>query len=167
MSDRPEGIMVRPSSFRPTTRDRLHFAAGYLLTVTALNLPWEFAQLPLYTIWTNAPFRDSLFAALHCTLGDLVIATTTLALVVFLAGRNWPYANYQRVAIITVILGVTYAVFSEWLNVEIRRTWAYGSMMPRLPWVGTGLSPLAQWMVIPSVAFALLRRRAFLTGNPN
>jgi hypothetical protein len=44
-------------------------------------------------------------------------------------------------------------VFSEWLNTEIRGSWAYTLAMPTLPVVGTGLAPLAQWIVIPLGAF--------------
>jgi hypothetical protein len=38
---------------------------------------------------------------------------------------------------------------------EIRRSWAYASAMPVLPWTGTGLSPVLQWLVVPGLAFAL------------
>jgi len=33
------------------------------------------------------------------------------------------------------------------------RNWAYSEFMPTLPVTGTGLSPLAQWIVIPLIAF--------------
>ena len=29
-----------------------------------------------------------------------------------------------------------------------------------LPWLGTGLAPLAQWVVVPTIAFVLVRRGA-------
>lgn len=30
----------------------------------------------------------------------------------------------------TVILGLVYAVFSEWLKIKIRKAWAYRDLMP-------------------------------------
>ena len=140
--------------------DRLSCAGCYLMLATALNLCWELAQLPLYTLWQEAPLSRSLFAAAHCTLGDLIIAAVTLALSVVLVGRNWPNHNYLKTAVCAVVLGVAYAILSEWLNVEVRRTWAYSSMMPRLPWLGTGLAPLLQWLVVPASSFLILRQLA-------
>ena len=54
--------------------------------------------------------------------------------------------------------GLAYTVFSEWLNVEVRRSWAYSDLMPVLPPLGTGLSPVLQWVVIPSAALWMARR---------
>jgi hypothetical protein len=53
----------------------------------------------------------------------------------------------------TLFGGLAYTVFSEWLNTEIRGSWAYTDAMPQLPLVGAGLSPLAQWIVVPLIAF--------------
>jgi hypothetical protein len=47
----------------------------------------------------------------------------------------------------------TYTVFSEWLNTEVRGSWAYSEFMPVLPVIDAGLSPLAQWIIIPFAAF--------------
>ena len=56
----------------------------------ALNLAWEIAQLPLYTIWWTDPGSRIAFAAAHCTVGDLMIGAASLALALLLAGRGWP-----------------------------------------------------------------------------
>ena len=52
-----------------------------------------------------------------------------------------------------IVLGVAYTILSEWLNVEIRRTWSYTAAMPVLPLIGTGLTPLLRWVVVPGLAF--------------
>ena len=140
------------------SKDRLCFAGRYLVLATALNLVWEMAQLPLYTIWAEAPWYRSLLAAAHCTVGDLIIAAAALGLAVALVGSDWPNANYLKTATCTVVLGVAYTVFSEWLNLEVFGTWAYSALMPRLPRLGTGLAPVLQWLVVPTVSFVLLRR---------
>lgn len=56
-------------------------------------------------------------------------------------------------ATLTLVAGLAYTIFSEWLNTEVRGSWTYSDLMPRLPVNGTGLSPLAQWIVIPLAAF--------------
>ena len=57
------------------------------------------------------------------------------------------------VAAAAVACGIGYTVFSEWLNTAVRGSWAYSDLMPVVPILGTGLSPLAQWLVVPLAAF--------------
>ena len=54
-----------------------------------------------------------------------------------------------------IALGVAYAILSEWLNVKVWRSWAYAPAMPVLPGIGTGLTPLLQWIIVPALAFAI------------
>ncbi len=126
----------------------------YLAFVLLVNLAWEFAQLPLYTIWQTAPLSELIFVAAHCTLGDVIIATMALMLTLLLIGdATWPQAGYWRVALLTTAAGLAYTIYSEWLNVSVRASWAYAPAMPVVPLLGIGLSPLLQWLVIPPLAF--------------
>jgi len=99
----------------------------------------------------------------HCTGGDMLIAAATLVAALLAFGQGWPaeQAASRNVAIATIVLGVAYAVFSEWLNVNVRGAWAYSSWMPQLPPFGTGLSPLVQWFVVPLIAFRSILPRRF------
>lgn len=58
--------------------------------------------------------------------------------------------------------GVGYTTFSEWLNVVVRGSWAYSELMPtvQLASFDLGLSPIAQWVAVPLLAFARARHRA-------
>lgn len=133
----------------------------YLTAMAALNLAWEAAHLPLYTLWREGTFGEIAFAVVHCTGGDVLIATASLILaLLLLAERTWPDRGFPRVAAATVAFGVGYTVFSEWLNAEVRGSWAYTDRMPVVPVLGTGLSPLAQWLVVPAAAFWWARRPA-------
>ncbi len=126
----------------------------YLLAVFGGNLLWEFAQLPLYAIWQTGSGRQIVFAAAHCTGGDVLIAGAAMIGALMIAGdRRWPLASYRRVAVLAITAGFGYTIFSEWLNTAVRGTWAYSERMPTLPLIGSGLAPLAQWLVVPSLAF--------------
>lgn len=123
------------------------------------HLAWELAQLPLYTIWYQGSAGEIGFAVVHCTAGDLLIATTTLLGATILFGSSrWPATRFYAVGAATVLGGVLYTVFSEWLNTEVRGSWTYAELMPRLPLIGTGISPLVQWIVIPCAALWWARR---------
>jgi hypothetical protein len=61
--------------------------------------------------------------------------------------------------LLAVSFAVGYTIRREWLNVNVRGSWAYVASMPTLPLIGTGLSPLLQWLVVPSLALRLATRR--------
>ena len=61
----------------------------------------------------------------------------------------------------SALIGAAYTVFSEWMNVVVFRSWTYAESMPRLS-LGSfeiGLTPLAQWLIIPPVSLYLSLRR--------
>ncbi|MPZ55327.1 MAG: hypothetical protein GEU91_02280 [Rhizobiales bacterium] len=126
----------------------------YLAVAIPANFVWEAAQLPLYTIWYEETPGKIVFAVLHCTGGDVLIAGASLmgALLLFGSAR-WPDEHHIAVAAPAVAAGLAYTVFSEWHNTEVRGSWAYSSLMPTLPGTGTGLTPFLQWLVIPIAAF--------------
>ena len=131
----------------------------YIATTVVLLAIWEIVQLPLYTIWSTGTRREILFAVVHCTVGDFIIATLSLVSAMLLLGGNaWPNKRFIRVMIATLILGLSYTIYSEWANTVLRQTWAYSNLMPKLPPLGTGLSPLMQWIVVPALGFAAISR---------
>ncbi len=130
----------------------------YLGTTAAAHLIWEVVQLPLYTIWRTGTPRGIAFAVFHCTAGDLIIATLSLvAALVCFGGSAWPRGRFIPVVAATLVIGIGYTFYSEWLNTTVRKTWAYSELMPTLPILGTGLSPLLQWLIVPMIAFAAMR----------
>jgi hypothetical protein len=119
------------------------------------HLFWEAAQLPLYTLWRTGTPREIGFALFHCTGDDVLITTATFAAAVALARHFlWPPFGW-RMVFTAILLGAGYTIFSEWLNVEIRRSWSYTATMPVLPILGTGLTPLLQWLVVPGLTLAV------------
>jgi len=133
---------------------------------TGVNLAWEAFQLPLYTIWWSDPWSSIIFALVHCTVGDLMIGSAALALALGIAGRGWPAEGQarRRVVTVTTLVGVSYTSFSEWLNVEVRQTWAYTELMPRLPPFDMGLMPVLQWLTLPGLALRIVMRSSFQTS---
>lgn len=125
----------------------------YLPRLALCSLLWEVAQLPLYTLWADPRPVWIAFAIAHCTVGDAMIGTTALMLALILsrAGEraSWPAT---RVVLITVVLAVAYTLLSERINL-LQGHWAYSSSMPVLAWIEVGLAPLAQWVIVPLLAW--------------
>jgi hypothetical protein len=133
----------------------------YLAVTAVANLIWEMLQLPLYTIWTTGTPRELTFAVIHCTGGDVVIALTTLTLTLIAVGtKPWPAESHRLVMLGTVSMGLGYTIFSEWLNIVARKSWAYSPLMPVVPGINTGLSPLLQWIIVPALALVWARKAA-------
>jgi hypothetical protein len=134
----------------------------YVPWLAGLSLAWEIAQLPLYTLWKQATPAYMAFAAAHCTVGDVLIGSAVLAaaLVVTqapaLAGWQW-----RRIAVVTAIVATSYTAFSEWMNTFVLRSWEYSELMPRVSLgdIELGVSPFAQWLVIPPLALWLASQR--------
>jgi hypothetical protein len=133
----------------------------YLVAVACGNLLWEIAQLPLYTLWRDGTASSIASAVFHCTVGDLVIATIILVgALAILGSSNWPDEGPLGVGVTAVCVGVAYTIFSEYRNAVVLRSWTYSDWMPTFPWFGTGLAPIAQWIVVPSVALVFACRHS-------
>lgn len=137
------------------TRNWLVALRRYLVFSAVAHLLWEIAHLPLYTIWLTGTPGELVFAAVHCTGGDILITLSTFVLALLLFGTPaWPQANLGRVLAAELLFAVGYTIFSEGLNIEIREVWAYRDLMPVIPVIDAGLSPVLQWVVIPIAAYA-------------
>ena len=108
--------------------------ARYLPALAVLNALWEVAQLPLYTLWWEAPPLSIAYTVLYCTLGDVLIGVGALlaALIVTRAGTlcDW---HWIQVGTITATFGLSYTAFSEWFNTTVRAVWTYSEWMPVTP----------------------------------
>lgn len=132
------------------------FFLEYIAITALMNFIWEVLQLPLYTLWNESTPSAIEYAVVHCTLGDVLIAALSLTAAIILVGsKKWPGERFLSVAILTVVFGAIYTVFSEWNNTVVTRAWTYSNLMPTV-W-GIGLSPLVQWFIVPSLAFWYLK----------
>ena len=139
-------------------RRLLKSVIGWVAVSFALNLVWEALQLPLYTIGRTGTLRQVVFAVLHCTAGDALIAAASfLAVGVALSTPDWPAARPWAGGAIAITFGMAYTAYSEWHNVYQTGAWAYAPSMPLV--FGIGLTPLLQWLVVPACTALIIRTR--------
>ncbi|GJL85411.1 MAG: hypothetical protein DHS20C02_11860 [Micavibrio sp.] len=146
----------------------LAFMRRYLVIVAAAHLLWEVLQIPFYTLWQEGTWMQIAYAILHCTGGDILISLAALILALVLAGsEQWPAFGFRKTALLAVLFGVAYTVYSEWLNVNVYQSWAYAEAMPVLTSgsIKIGLLPLLQWFVVPSVSIWLTRKLTTTEGE--
>ncbi len=129
----------------------LRFLRLYVGYSVVAHLAWEIVQLPLYTIWATAAVRELVLAVLHCTAGDLIIASVAFLLALLARGNStWPAHGLIGVAATAIAIGIGYTAYSEWLNVYVHQSWAYSEWMPIIPATGIGLAPMLQWLIVPT-----------------
>jgi hypothetical protein len=128
----------------------------------ALHLVWEIVHLPLYGLWRDDNSGRIAIYVLHCTVGNVSIATSVfLGTVVVLRRLDWPLQTPWLGGLLMVTAGLVYTVFSEWYNVYQIGAWSYAATMPLVG--GIGLSPLLQWLVVPSLMVMAMR---WLSARP-
>ena len=156
----PRGFIAPHVMTMPAAMAR---AGVWLALAFGLNLIWEIAQVRLYTLWGEANVMTVAWALLHCTAGDVVIATALFALAGMVLRRvDWP-AVHPWIGGVMVVIGATaYTVWSEWYNVYRAGNWAYTASMPTI--FGIGVSPLLQWLIVPLLLVLAYRR--FGPGEP-
>lgn len=123
-----------------------------------LNGNWEWLQTPFYDDG-GASVNTIVWYRLHCTLADVVILLACAAVVSAAArGTGWLRRPDARQLVALSLLGTAYTALSEQVNVALRESWAYSSLMPVVPGTEVGLVPVLQWLMLPAAAVWLASR---------
>ena len=126
-----------------------------------IHFTWEFLQAPLFSNMETATHIEGIRICLQATLGDMVIALVAFWAAALLAGtRHWVGRPNYRAFVLFIGTGLGITVGIEFLSTEILDRWVYGAAMPRLPLIGTGLAPILQWALIPTLVLWYMRRLA-------
>jgi len=122
-----------------------HFVFVLLISAFALNWVWEVAQSSAYQT-AEQSMPESLF---FCTLASVIDAVTILGIFIaaaFLFGRGgWKF--YLTVALLGAVCAVAFEKIAFTFG-----WWNYHEKMPRVPLLGTGLSPFLQLTILSPLA---------------
>jgi hypothetical protein len=142
----------------------VRFALTWTLWLFALNLVWEVVQLPLYAMGRYSEWPALGYAVLHCTLGDAVMAFAAYLIAALMTGEpQWTMDRPLAGLAVVLFAGEAFTIWAEWYNVYVLHSWAYAAGMPTIR--GIGVAPLAQWLVLPVLALAILRHAATRNGR--
>ena len=124
-----------------------------------LHFVWEFVQVPTYTGMTEMPHWEAVKLCMSATFGDVGFALTAFwAACLAARSRDWILRPTRFPAGLFVAVGIVLTVGFEYYYTNISLRWTYSELMPLVPPLGTGLSPLLQWFVVPLLVIWLTRR---------
>ena len=127
-----------------------------------LNYPWEFIQTPLFAGMAKAPHWQAVQGCTRAAFGDAAIALCAYWVVaVAYASREWIARPTTRQVLLFETVGMLITVAIEWLAVHglWLTAWAYAPAMPVIPGMDIGLVPVLQWLVLPGIVVAIVKRQ--------
>ena len=135
----------------------VYFGIGFVL-----HLVWENAQAPLYAGFES--FAQHFGMCLYATAtGDMIFMAVIYAgLAAAFSNPDWPrrldLLRHSATWILPLIIGPLLAVSFELWVIHVEERWVYGELMPVVPVLEVGLSPLAQMAVIPPATILLAHK---------
>lgn len=127
-----------------------------------LNFVWETQQMPFFQL---APELSCLEITRNCTLatvGDVGISITAFwTVAAILKSRQWFYQPRLWQIGGFILIGVVMTVIFEALATGPLNIWEYATLMPTVPFLGTGLLPLLQWVLLPPIIVWFVKRQLF------
>ena len=127
-----------------------------------LNFFWEIQQMQFFQISSEFSCLDMIQNCTLATVGDVGISLTAFWVVAVLSkSRQWfrRFHWWQLSSFISVGVAIT-AIF-EVPATGVLNLWEYADIMPVLPFFGTGLLPLLQWLLIPPIIIWFVKRQLF------
>jgi hypothetical protein len=126
------------------------------LAAYALHFAWEMGQASLFTPMDRLPFWQATAWCARAAGWDVVISAAAY-FAAALAARSilWPRRRTWWAATIYFLAGLGMTIGIERWALSVGR-WEYGEAMPII--AGIGLTPLLQWIVVPTLILAIVRR---------
>ncbi len=100
---------------------------------------------------------------LHCTkasYGDVVISLVAFAGACLIArSRMWIISMNKSGVVAFLAIGLVITIVFEILATGPLNRWEYGALMPMIPVIGVGASPVAQWVILPLLQLWFVKRQ--------
>lgn len=125
-----------------------------------LNFAWEFLHAPFYKGLATAPHWQATKSCAQAALGDAGITLIAYGLVATaVRSRQWILAPKPRTIMSFAGGSVVLNLALEKLATGRLERWAYADSMPIVPFVGIGLLPLLQWVLLSLAVCWFVRRQ--------
>ena len=133
---------------------------NFLFFSFLINFVWEMLQMPLF----EYPIEFSPSAMnLSCTkasIGDAFITIVSFWFVALIRkNRYWIIKVSFWDLTLFLIPGIVITICFEALATGPLNRWTYSEVMPTIPYIGTGLAPILQWLILPLLTVFIVKRQ--------
>ena len=127
----------------------------FIMSILAflVNFAWELIQIPLY----KNPVYDInhiAFCALASLADVLMVLLLYFTIAIIFKSPFWVKSLKIYQVIIVALAGGAGAALSEKRHLLLG-SWAYSDSMPIIPFIHAGISPVLQFMLLPSLIYYL------------
>ncbi len=124
-----------------------------------LNFLWEVQQMPFFELSDLSCWERTRNCTL-ATFSDVLIALTGFWTVAFFSkSRYWFRQPKWWQLSIFILVSLVITIVFEKLATGVLNKWEYADIMPRLPVLGTGLTPILQWIILPLIIVWFVKRQ--------
>jgi len=141
--------------------DRITRSAELYIALFAFlsNFVWELLQLPLFSGFDDIHHYDVILHCTKATFGDVVISLAAFYCASLFTGtRNWIADSNKTGLGVFFSIGLLVTIVFELLATGPLNRWEYSPLMPIVPVLNVGLSPILQWIFIPIFQLWIVRR---------
>jgi hypothetical protein len=123
-----------------------------------LNFVWELLQMPLFADFADFPYYQTILHCTKATFGDVVISLVAFAGACLITrSRMWIISMNKSGVVSFLAIGLVITVAFELLATGPLNRWEYSESMPTV--IGIGVSPLAQWVILPLIQLWFVKRQ--------
>lgn len=115
-----------------------------------LNFGWEVQQMRFFQLPSDLSCLDRVENCTLATVGDTGISLIAFwSVAAVFKSRRWILQPSWWQSSLFILVGIIITASFEALATGVLNLWKYADSMPTLPFLGTGLLPLLQWLIIP------------------
>jgi len=131
-----------------------------LLFAFLVNFVWEMLQMPLFDFPAQTSLAQMNLACLQASAGDALMMVVAFWIVAAIRkDRKWILHPSTSDLLLYLVPGIIMTIVFEAMATGPLHRWAYTESMPILPIMGTGLAPLAQWLILPLIILHIVKRQ--------
>ncbi len=125
-----------------------------------LHFVWELLQMPLFSGFDDFPYYPTVLHCTKATFGDVVISLVAFAGACLITrSRMWIVSMSYSGVVAFLAIGLVITIIFELLATGPLNRWEYGELMPMIPVIGVGVSPVAQWVILPLLQLWFVKRQ--------
>lgn len=124
-----------------------------------LNLVWESLHAPLFVFKEQSSWNALTACLLFCAGVDAVMMVFVYWVVALIRlDRSWFLRGKSVNKVVFALTALTLAITSEYTAVHYRSLWQDPERMPLIPVAGIDITPILQWLILPTIILLLLVR---------